>query len=183
MMISLLQKSNKKSKQVDSDNKSDDSNEHEQKVVSALARGKMPKNKKANIDQEVPVQEQNRNSQSRIEIRGVETIEEFFRPEFAYNTQSLDDINDDSEEEEGRQENDIQRKSRLKRSAGGNKIIPFPSFSEDNSSDDYSQLDIAKDGNKAQYRNMGFPNMNYLDPDAQGPPLQNQTYYRNYEDN
>lgn len=29
---------------------------------------------------------------------------------------------------------------------------------------------------------MGFPNMNYLDPDAQGPPLQNQTYYRNYED-
>lgn len=30
---------------------------------------------------------------------------------------------------------------------------------------------------------MGFPNMNYLDPDAKGPPLQTQTYYRNYEDN
>ena len=30
---------------------------------------------------------------------------------------------------------------------------------------------------------MGFPNMNYLDPDAHGPPLQTQTYYRNYEDN
>lgn len=30
---------------------------------------------------------------------------------------------------------------------------------------------------------MGFPNMNYLDPEAKGPPLQNQTYYRQYEDN
>ena len=30
---------------------------------------------------------------------------------------------------------------------------------------------------------MGFPNMNYLDPDANGPPLQTQTYYKNYEDN
>mmetsp|Transcript_12071 Transcript_12071/g.16379 ORF Transcript_12071/g.16379 Transcript_12071/m.16379 type:complete len:229 (-) Transcript_12071:1932-2618(-) len=30
---------------------------------------------------------------------------------------------------------------------------------------------------------MGFPNMNYLDPDAQGPPLLTQTYYKNYEDN
>ena len=37
------------------------------------------------------------NSQDPIEIRGVETIEEFFRPEFAQNTQSLDDINDDSD--------------------------------------------------------------------------------------
>ena len=42
---------------------------------------------------------QHGNSQSRIEIRGVETIEEFFRPEFAQNTQSLDDINDDSGED------------------------------------------------------------------------------------
>ena len=30
---------------------------------------------------------------------------------------------------------------------------------------------------------MGFPNMNYLDPNANGPPLQTQTYYKNYEDN
>ena len=30
---------------------------------------------------------------------------------------------------------------------------------------------------------MGFPNMNYLDPDAKGQPIQTQTYYRNYEDN
>lgn len=29
-----------------------------------------------------------------IEIRGVETIEEFFRPEFAQNLQSLDEMND-----------------------------------------------------------------------------------------
>ena len=29
---------------------------------------------------------------------------------------------------------------------------------------------------------MGFPNMNYLDPEANGPPLQNQTYYKNYEE-
>lgn len=29
-----------------------------------------------------------------IEIRGVETIEEFFRPEFAQNSQSLDEMND-----------------------------------------------------------------------------------------
>ena len=42
---------------------------------------------------------QHGNSQSRIEIRGVETIEEFFRPEFAQNTQSLDDINDDSDDD------------------------------------------------------------------------------------
>ena len=30
---------------------------------------------------------------------------------------------------------------------------------------------------------MGFPNMNYLDPDANGPPLQTQTYYKNFENN
>ena len=47
---------------------------------------------------------------------------------------------------------------------------PFPNFS-DNSSSSGSQIDIAQDQNKAQFRNMGFPNMNYLDPDAQGPPL------------
>ena len=58
---------------------------------------------------------------------------------------------------------------------------PFPNFS-DNSSSSGSQIDIAQDQNKAQFRNMGFPNMNYLDPDAQGPPLQTQTYYRNYEE-
>ena len=32
-----------------------------------------------------------------MEFRGVETIEEFFRPEFAHNTQSLGNINDDSD--------------------------------------------------------------------------------------
>ena len=30
---------------------------------------------------------------------------------------------------------------------------------------------------------MGFPNMNYLDPDAKGPAVQNQTYYKNFVDN
>ena len=30
---------------------------------------------------------------------------------------------------------------------------------------------------------MGFPNMNYLDPEANGPPLQTQTYYKNFEEN
>ena len=82
-------------------------------------------------------------SQSRIEIRGVETIEEFFRPEFAQNTQSLDDINDDSEDE------DVHRKSKLKRSEAGAKMGPFPNFSDGSSSSDPSEVDISKDQNKA----------------------------------
>ena len=59
---------------------------------------------------------------------------------------------------------------------------PFPDFSDNSSSND-SQIDIGQDQNKAQFRNMGFPNMNYLDPDATGAPVQTQTYYRDYEDN
>lgn len=30
---------------------------------------------------------------------------------------------------------------------------------------------------------MGFPNMNYLDPDTNGPPVQSQTFYKNFENN
>ena len=33
------------------------------------------------------------------------------------------------------------------------------------------------------FRNMGFPNMNYLDPDAKGQPVQMQSYYRDHEEN
>ena len=52
-------------------------------------------------------------------------------------------------------------------------MAPFPPFSDndDSSNDSGSQIDIGKDHNKAQFRGMGFPNMNYLDPDANGPPL------------
>ena len=91
---------------------------------------------------------QHRNSQSKIEIRGVETIEEFFRPEFAQNTQSLDDINDDSDDSQHKENQ--QRESKLKRSAGGPKMAPFPQFSDDdddnspsNSSGQNSVIDIA----------------------------------------
>ena len=57
-------------------------------------------------------------------------------------------------------------------------MAPFPQFSDDddddskeddNSSD--KSIDIGKDHNKANFRNMGFPNMNYLDPEAKGAPL------------
>ena len=64
---------------------------------------------------------QNGNSQSRIEIRGVETIEEFFRPEFTQNTQSLDDIGDSDEEKES-----PNRISKLKKSMEKSKMGPFP---------------------------------------------------------
>lgn len=32
-------------------------------------------------------------------------------------------------------------------------------------------------------RNMGFPNMKYLDPDAQGPPVQEKTLYKEFQQN
>ena len=32
-------------------------------------------------------------------------------------------------------------------------------------------------------RNMGFPNMKYLDPDAQGPPIQEKTLYKEFQQN
>ena len=66
---------------------------------------------------------QNGNSQSRIEIRGVETIEEFFRPEFTQNTQSLDDIGDSDEEN---QKESPKRASKLKKSMEKSKMGPFP---------------------------------------------------------
>jgi len=30
-------------------------------------------------------------------------------------------------------------------------------------------------------RNMGFPNMKYLDPDAKGAPIQEKTLYKEYQ--
>ena len=63
------------------------------------------------------------NSKSRIEIRGVETIEEFFRPEFTQNTQSLDDIGDSDEEN---QKESPKRASKLKKSMDKSKMGPFP---------------------------------------------------------
>lgn len=112
---------------------------------------------------------QNGNSQSRIEIRGVETIEEFFRPEFTQNTQSLDDIGDSDEENtKGTPKRTTKSKKMLEKSKMGG---PFPQFSDNSSSSNDSPIDISNDNNKAGFRNMGFPNMNYLDPDANGPPL------------
>ena len=32
-------------------------------------------------------------------------------------------------------------------------------------------------------RNMGFPNMKYLDPDAKGAPIQERTLYKEYKEN
>ena len=68
--------------------------------------------------------------------------------------------------------------SKLNKKSASSKMAPFPPFSDDNdgsglpsSDSDGSQVDIGKDHNKAQFRNMGFPNMNYLDPEANGPPL------------
>ena len=177
-------------KDIDSDNKSEVSDDSAGAKFQPSMGGRnssMLRRKKVNQKANSPDKaSQHRSSQSKIEIRGVETIEEFFRPEFAQNTQSLDDINDDSDNSDLE---DNQRTSKLKRSIGGPKAAPFPQFSDDddnspsNSSGQGSQIDIGKDANKAQFRNMGFPNMNYLDPDAKGPPLQNQTYYRQYEDN
>lgn len=40
----------------------------------------------------------------------------------------------------------------------------------------------ADDGPKMA-RNMGFPNMKYLDPDAQGPPVQEKTLYKEFQQN
>ena len=40
----------------------------------------------------------------------------------------------------------------------------------------------ADDGPKMA-RNMGFPNMKYLDPDAQGPPIQEKTLYKEFQQN
>ena len=123
--------------------------------------------------------EETRNSQGNIEIRGVETIEEFFRPEFAQNTQSLDDINDDSDENE-----EPIRDSAFSNKDGG-KVSKFkiPQFSDDDSDDDNDlDIDLGNDNNKANFRNMGFPNMNYLDPETHGPPVQNQTFYKDFEE-
>lgn len=40
----------------------------------------------------------------------------------------------------------------------------------------------ADDGPKMA-RNMGFPDMKYLDPDAQGPPIQERTLYKEFQQN
>ena len=57
----------------------------------------------------------------------------------------------------------------------GGKVSKFkiPQFSEDESEEENNSapLDIGNDGIKANFRNMGFPNMNYLDPDTHGPPV------------
>ena len=70
-------------------------------------------------------------NRSRIEVRGVETIEEFFRPEFTQNTQSLNEINDDSEDEN---KGIGKRISQLQRSSVAKQLGPFPNFSDNDSS-------------------------------------------------
>lgn len=36
---------------------------------------------------------------------------------------------------------------------------------------------------KVQARQMGFPNMKYLDPETQGAPLVEKTFYKEYKEN
>lgn len=119
-------------KDIDSDNNdavSDDSNGA--KIQANQTRGKGKRSSLLNKDRTGPRNNANAtavavaDAQAKlledangdpIEIRGVETIEEFFRPEFAQNTQSLDDINDDSEDDE-KKESGEKKKSKLKRSS------------------------------------------------------------------
>ena len=180
-------------KDIDSDNKSGDSDDSRganvkkapgkrssmmQRLEQAAANASHAQNNQpvvSNLDDG-----DDADNRSRIEVRGVETIEEFFRPEFTQNTNSLNEINDDSEDEN---KGIGKRISALQRSSVAKQLGPFPNFSDNDSSSQNSQMDISRDNNKSQFRNMGFPNMNYLDPDAQGPPLQTQTYYKNFEDN
>lgn len=110
---------------------------------------------------------------SQLEIRGVETIEEFFRPEFAQNTQSLEDINDDSEIDFAHLEDDSNQNTNLKIKNNDTKLSNRNQFFQDD------QLHEQK----AQIRGMGFPNMKHLDPDAVGPPVQSITLYKEYENN
>ena len=182
----------KQSKDIDSDNKDDLSGEEPHGKVGLKPPGRPVRHNIASQDLSVPVpirgslmsdksrNEEWKNAQGDIEVQAVETIEEFFRPEFAQNNQSLDDINDDSDE------NDVPIRgsvfSNKERQASKFKM---PQFSEDDSEDDGNSVtvDIGNDNNKANFRNMGFPNMNYLDPDAHGPPVQDQTFYKDYEEN
>ena len=182
----------KQSKDIDSDNKDDLSGEEPHDKVGLKPPGRPVRHNIASQDLSVPVpirgslmsdksrNGERKNSQGDIEVQAVETIEEFFRPEFAQNNQSLDDINDDSDE------NDVPIRgsvfSNKERQASKFKM---PQFSEDDSEDDGNSvtIDIGNDKNKANFRNMGFPNMNYLDPDAHGPPVQDQTFYKDYEEN
>ncbi len=39
---------------------------------------------------------------------------------------------------------------------------------------------IVHDDGPKMGRNMGFPDMRYLDPDAQGPPVIEKTFYKEY---
>lgn len=173
-----LDGAHKQSKDIDSDNKDDLSGDEPPDKVGLKPPGR-PRHNIASQDLTVPVpirgslmsdksrHEEKENSKGDIEVRGVETIEEFFRPEFAQNNQSLDDINDSDENEVPIRGSVFSNKER--------QVSKFkmPQFSEDDSDDGNSvTIDIGNDGNKANFRNMGFPNMNYLDPDAHGPPVQ-----------
>ena len=161
----------KQAKDIDSDNNDQLSADQDELTVPAPLRGSYMSGKSRH--------DETRNSHGNIEVRGVETIEEFFRPEFAQNTQSLGDINDDSDEEE------LPVRASAFSDKRGGQVSKFkmPQFSDDDSGDDSNvPIDIGQDANKAQFRNMGFPNMNYLDPESHGPPVQNQTFYKEFED-
>ena len=107
----------------------------------------------------------------RVEVRGVETIEEFFRPEFAHNTQSLGNINDDSDDDINEEEMEM---TNGEGEDGARKRVKLSDMNV--SKDEEEELDEEDGGagvaggqrSKEKFRNMGFPNMNYLDPDAKG---------------
>ena len=102
-----------------------------------------------------PLDKERKDFPHSIEIRGVETIEEFFRPEFAQNSQSLYEINDsDADKQDDRE------------------------ASQEGRTFDQADLHDAK----SMIRGMGFPNMKHLDPEATGPPVQ-MTLYKEYEQN
>ena len=161
----------KRAKDIDSDNNDELSADQDELTVPAPLRGSYMSSKNR--------QDETRNSHGDIEVRGVETIEEFFRPEFAQNTQSLDDINDDSDENEP-----PVRDSAFSDKRGGQvSKFKIPQFSDDDSGEDSNvPVDLGQDANKANFRNMGFPNMNYLDPESHGPPVQTQTFYKDFEE-
>lgn len=100
---------------------------------------------------------ESRSNQTAIEFRAVQTIEEFFRPQLAQqNGTNLTSnmLNIDSDINDGESFAVPRKDSTLEKSFSHNK----PS------------------------QRMGFPNMNYLNPDLQGPPVQaQQTFYKNFE--
>ena len=103
-------------------------------------------------------------------IRCLETTEEFFRPQFIQtNSQSNIDVLQDSNSEADENENENDSGNKV----GKKSRIPIEKFSDD-------------EDEIHRFRNMGFPNMKYLDQDVNGPSVaqnQQQTFYKEYQEN